>query len=142
MKRVLLERFAWTPFGTFGRLSVEDAFHCFTVEKVWANNEPRESCIPEGTYPLVLDRYLKGDYDAYEVKGVPQRSRILIHKANTADELAGCIAPGLSLGWVHERWAVASSGIAFEQFMQAMQREPGTLRVTHIETPGTYWRVA
>lgn len=133
MKRVTLTRFCWGPMGVFGRLTVEDAFHCFTVEEVWAGNAARISCIPEGTYPLVLDRYHKGGYDAYEVKGVPARSRILIHVGNTIDDLMGCIAPGLSLAWVHEKWAVASSGIAFEKFMVAMNRQPGELVITHLD---------
>ena len=130
MKRVTLVRFAYTPFGVFGRMSVEDDFRCYTVEREWQDNATRVSCIPEGVYPLILDRYHKGNYDAYEVMGVPARDRILIHKGNTEDDLEGCIAPGKDLGWINQKWAVVQSVVAFQQFMEVMAREPGSLTIT------------
>ena len=46
-----LQRFAYTPFGTFGRLYMPE-FQCFTIERPWLNNVPKESCIPEGEYGI------------------------------------------------------------------------------------------
>ena len=56
---VKLERFAYTPMGTFGRLKVGD-FEFFTVERPWVDNEPFKSCVLEGEYELLLDHYHKG----------------------------------------------------------------------------------
>ena len=128
---VELTRFAYTPQGTFGHLKVGD-FQCFTVERPWYNNIARESCIPEGEYELILGRYNKGGYDAYELKGVPGRKLIKIHKGNTMDDLLGCIAPGTDLGYVNDKWAVTNSQKAYYGFMEAMGRdEHAIIRINH-----------
>ena len=116
---VQLERFAYTPFGTFGRLYVSD-FVCFTIERPWRDNAPNESCIPEGEYEIRLGRYNSGDYPAYEIMGVPDRTLIKIHIGNTMDDVLGCVAPGEALGWIERKWAVTSSEKAFKEFMAAM----------------------
>lgn len=116
---VELERFAYSPMGTFGRLRCPE-FQCFTVERPWADNRPSESCIPEGAYGLVLGTYNAGGYPAYEVTGVSGRSLIKIHRGNTMHDVRGCVAPGVALGWVHGAWAVTSSARAFSAFMRAM----------------------
>lgn len=117
--RVLLERFAYTPHGVFGRIKFPE-FECFTVERPWRDNKPRESCIPEGVYTILLGMYNRGGYPAYEVQEVPGRSLIKIHVGNTIDDVIGCIAPGKSLGYLERKWAVTSSGKAFKEFMKAM----------------------
>ena len=114
-----LERFAYTPFGVFGRLMFPE-FQCFTVERPWLDNRPRESCIPEGSYEMQLGRYNRGNYPAYELLNVPGRSLIKIHIGNTMDDLLGCVAPGKALGWVENKWAVTSSRVAYGEFMEAM----------------------
>lgn len=118
-------RFGSTPDGTFGTLSVGGQ-SWYTVERPWVQNKPSISCIPAGTYPLVLGMFYSGDgpggrpdYPAYEVQGVPGRSLIKIHKANRAIQLAGCIAPGKFLGCESGHWAVLDSTTAFKEFMLA-----------------------
>ncbi len=126
---VQLERFAYTPFGTFGRLYVPE-YQCFTVERPWLNNTLKESCIPEGEYKIVLGAYNRGGYEAYELLDVPERSLIKIHVGNTMDDLLGCIAPGKALGFIERKWAVTSSKKAFKEFMSAMGgSETSTLRI-------------
>lgn len=119
MIEVLLERFAYSPFGVFGRLMLPE-FECYTVERPWMDNKVRLSCIPEGNYTLKLGAYNRGGYPAYEVTGVPGRSLIKIHIGNTIDDVVGCIAPGKSLGYMEKKWAVGSSKKAFREFMEAM----------------------
>ena len=133
MKEVLIKRFADTPMGVFGRFIV-DSYQCYALEPQWLNNQPNVSCIPAGRYRLKLGVHHRGtddptdDYPAYEVEGVAGRSLIKIHRANTMDELAGCIAPGVELGWIPPnpsrnqpgRWAVLDSASAYRKFMHAM----------------------
>ena len=125
-----LRRFADSPMGTFGRLTLPDGWGCFTVERPWAQNKPGVSCIPVGTYQLKLDQYHKGGYPAYEVTGVPNRARILIHRANRAEEVEGCIAPGTSLGSIQGEWAVTNSGTAFDHLMLALVNSPPELVIS------------
>lgn len=127
---VTLERFAWTPWGVFGQLSMPE-FECYTVERPWRNNLPRVSCIPEGIYDMVLSRFNRGGYPAYELLGVPNRSLIKIHAGNTMDDVIGCIAVGKQPGYLNSRWAVTSSRNTLEGFMAAMGgAEQARIRVT------------
>jgi hypothetical protein len=119
--RIILRRFAYTPMGTFGHLiMLGNEFECYTVERPWKDNQPEISCIPEGNYELVLGRFNKGGYPAYEFVEVPGREYIKIHIANTMDDVLGCIGLGSSLGFVQGKWAVTLSSRAHTQFMRAM----------------------
>jgi hypothetical protein len=127
--RMDLVRFAMTPYGTFGRLRCGDR-EWFTVEKPWNNNVPQTSCIPAANYFLRLGTYNHGGYPAYEIIGVPDRSMIKIHKANLADELLGCIAPGKELGWIKNKWAVTRSSEAYTELMATAEVEqPLTINI-------------
>lgn len=124
----LILRRGYTPRGAFGELSTPTQNLC-TLERPWLSNQTYVSCIPEGIYTLrkrrsgVVERSTGGRYlHGWEVTDVPARTYIMIHPANTMDELAGCIAPGLSTGVLPDKsgqsqWAVLSSLAAFEMLM-------------------------
>lgn len=116
---VVLNRFAYSPMGTFGQIVI-DQTKLFTVERPRGSNRPSLDCIPEGLYPLRLGTYNKGGYPAYELLEVPGRSLIKIHIGNTSRDVKGCISPGLALGFVGGQWAVTSSATAYNAFMEAM----------------------
>ncbi len=83
----------YDPLGTNGLLFSGAQLVCRTIELPWKDNAARISCIPEGPYELAR-RYSKKYGHHLLVKGVPNRSYILIHPANiAAKELQGCIAP-------------------------------------------------
>ena len=106
---ITLERFAYTPTETQGRLIVDD-FECFTLEQPWRpcdnpGGEPYHSCIPDGNYALFpFSRRNKSKAFAivneslgvylYGKRGDPFRFLCLIHAANFVNEVEGCIAPG------------------------------------------------
>jgi hypothetical protein len=120
---VILERYGSIPtMGTFGRLWIEGThFKCLTVECPDLNNTPGKSCIPKGTYPLRLSHYYAGGYPAFEICDVPNRSRILIHIANTINDIKGCVGLGDRFGWVVGKWAVLNSKQTLSAFMGAME---------------------
>ena len=134
MKQLTLERFAYTPMGTFGRLRLGKEFLCYTLEEVWSNNRPSihgvqdGSCIPIGLYVLKRDNFPRHG-NCFEVTGVPGRSFILIHKGNTILDIEGCIIPGDKLGWFAERWAIApgTSGPAYDRLMKRLEGEDTAL---------------
>ena len=79
--------------GTNGMLFHKNQFLCFTIELPWRVNQRNVSCIPDGVYELCPFYSLQFKHH-FIVKGVPDRSGILIHPANDASgELRGCIAP-------------------------------------------------
>lgn len=66
-----------------------------TMELKWLNNTPQKSCIPEGTY-TVLPRTSPKYGKHFHIQNVPNRDLILIHSANFASQLLGCIGVGKS----------------------------------------------
>lgn len=91
---MILERFFFGSDCVIGRL-LFGGEQVFTLEKPWLNNQTYVSCIPEGEYqlgPWNSERFP----NVWQVRDVPGRTAILIHAANWADQIEGCIAPGLS----------------------------------------------
>ena len=122
MKTVILTRWASGLKATHGRLSVgEESW--LTVERPYT--DMAHPCIPVGTYVLKWDFYHKGGYAVYEVTGIPNRSRILIHGANRASDLEGCIAPGESLEIFGGEIGVTSSRASLAAFHKAMGNGSG-----------------
>ena len=84
---------------TLGNLTVFNGnrklFECVTLELPWKQNKRRESCIPAGQYVCLPHNSPKFGASLW-VQGVKGRSEILIHPANSHDQLLGCIAPGLA----------------------------------------------
>jgi hypothetical protein len=66
----------------------------FSLERGWKNNQNNISCIPEGTYKVVLEYSDRFKTDLWEIKGVPNRAECKFHSANYWYQLNGCIALG------------------------------------------------
>lgn len=140
---IQLERFAYSPMGTFGVLRYGD-FSCFTVERPWINNQSRISCIPEGDYKLVWHNgpkfgktvALVGGTVSQYPDGVAARSAILIHPANEMNDLQGCIGLGNGLGLIRNNWAVTSSLPAIHTFYKMLEENTNMLpsiQITQVE---------
>ena len=69
-------------------------FEAVSVELPDRDNQSNISCVPDGTYNVVLEHSPRFNMDLWELKGVPNRSECKIHSANYAHQLNGCIAPG------------------------------------------------
>jgi len=65
-----------------------------TLELPWRDNKKNVSCIPAGIYPIRPIIRPNGDW-ALLLENVKNRTAILIHVANYAREIKGCIAVGL-----------------------------------------------
>ena len=115
-----LERIAYLPEGTLGRLTLPNGWIGYTVERPWRGNSRFVSCIPEGEYELSWHQSSKYG-KLYPVgpllSGVPNRDGILIHPANLPSEVQGCIAPGLSFTFTATTPKVVSSQDAFKIIM-------------------------
>lgn len=116
MTPAIIERFCYAEDGTFGVMSVGD-ITIYTVERPWLNNQPGISCIPCGDYNCAPRHYHRGNYAAIELKEVPCRTHILIHKGNLPKHVQGCVAVGSYTGCLSGQWAVLNSAGAFNQLM-------------------------
>jgi len=130
---MLIDRFAYTKMGTLGQLIVGDLY-LYTIELPWRGNERNESCIPPGVYQY--QRHESPRFgETLWLRGVPERSEILIHAANSPADLNGCIGPGLDYGWWSDRGelAVWDSRDALQQLLSKCDHE-GTINI-HTWTP-------
>ena len=112
---LILERFAHLKDRTMGVLSFKDV-ELYTIERPWIpspyhrGGKNFESCVPDGEYTLrpfnsekhpdcfILENE---DLDVFQITpqgaGTKGRWAILIHVGNSAEDVVGCIAPGLNL---------------------------------------------
>lgn len=131
---ITLERFAYSPDGTFGNLTLPDGTDFYTVERPWLGNKPYVSCIPEGTYSLGL-RYssavkasTKEEFDeGWEVQDVINRTFIMLHPANYPIELKGCIGVGYGYKTMIDRAGNPRNGVthsreAFRELMGMLEQ--------------------
>lgn len=122
---------------TRGVLTFPDGYELYTIENPWKQNKTYVSCIPEGTYDLamrvspVVQRTSRGRYEeGWEVIDVPDRTYIMFHIANTADDVEGCIGVGISEGRLAGKRAVLKSRVGFNKFMNKMkERDSWTLYI-------------
>lgn len=137
MKHFKLKR-RYFEHGTFGTLHREDGSRvCCVVERAFENNQPGKSCVMEGSYTLYPHQSPRfGQCYALEAEtlgvtreGPSLRTHILIHKANRASELQGCLAPGVAFGVVGGDWAVVNSAGAFDSLMAELGGEPARLTI-------------
>ena len=125
MKTLVLNR-TYFKDATIGHLFIagEDNPVWHTIERPDLDNKRNVSCIPEGKY--LVKPYSSNKYpDVWEVQDVPNRSKILFHGANWAHQLEGCIAVGLSSGYMKYGTdilkAVTSSGNAIHEMKKVLQ---------------------
>jgi hypothetical protein len=152
----LLQRFADTPFGTFGFLDLGTVGGAgperfCTGEDDWFENAPHVSCIPAGRYHCARSAYHGGRGTTFEVMGVPRRSRILFHGGATEEDTRGCILLGLDFGAfsvadedapgrpMRVKWGVTDSATAFRRFLERLEGVEAFLLEIVWAPPGT-WR--
>ena len=119
---MILRRFRSDEIGTFGTLELKGKVY-FTVEKPWKDNQPFESCIPDGEYTLVPHGHYKNDGNVVALVGETvshyqdpdfKRYACLIHTANYPKDVVGCI--GLGQDYSAENNMVTNSRESIKEF--------------------------
>lgn len=143
-----LRRYSYSDTETEGVLTDPSGeLRLATIERPWIPNpngapggKPSASCVPDGLYRLqphvrpngdnvyILTSSELGVY-RFPQDHMPDRGRnlILIHAANWADQVEGCIAPGLSRNPMVRNGriaqAVANSGAAMARLRDVLGHE-------------------
>ena len=87
--------------------------------------------IPAGRHRCTRDYFYRGRHETFLIH-VAGHDRLLFHKANTEDEIEGCIAIGRRFGLLHGKPAILESADGFAEFMAwAGRRQLFTLLVRH-----------
>lgn len=126
--QVSIEREPSTETGTIGRLSINGAFLCYSLEP----SEDRNvyPAIPVGTYGIRMYPSPKFGRMVPLITGVQGRQFIEIHPGNTDKDTEGCIL----LGTAHNGEDLVNSRVAVEMFqskiaMPLASGEPVTLTI-------------
>lgn len=102
-----LKRIAFRPTYTIGKLFIDGKYFCDTIEDVnrdlnhdgdlTDSNEGKiyaQTCIPFGTYTVIVNRSPKMKRDLPRLLNVPHFDGILIHRGTSEKSSAGCIIVG------------------------------------------------
>jgi hypothetical protein len=95
--RIRLERIERNRNCTIGKIYVDDAFQCYSLEDVVRPHGikvPGATAIPAGTYPVQITFSPRFKVWMPLLIGVPNFSGIRIHPGNKADDTEGCILVG------------------------------------------------
>lgn len=128
MKKLILKRIDSSSECVLGVLELDGKEICKTLELPWRDNQKGISCIPAGEYKL--SPYPSSRFgEVYIVNDVPNRTGILIHTGNTADDIEGCILVGDSYGKLNGKKAVLNSRQAFNLLKETLGEEEYLLNV-------------
>ena len=147
----IIDRWGTTPDGVFGEFIIahdgDELFRAFTVEQPWNNNKPFHSCIPSGNYqlkPFYSEKYghtfcIIGNTVSEQQQEGYERFACLIHAANKASELAGCVALGKGryFDGVEKVWAVGPSKDTVGEALNILNQAANLIDLT-INAPITF----
>lgn len=130
MKKLTLKRINSSSECVLGVLELDDKEVCKTLELPWRDNQKGISCIPTGEYKL--SPYPSSRFgEVYIVNDVPNRTGILIHTGNTADDIEGCILVGDSYGKLNGKKAVLNSKQTFKVLKELLGNEEYMLNIVN-----------
>lgn len=122
MKRIRVKRIWSNDTGTFGVMCDTGGPFAVTVELPWRNNAVRVSCIPAGLYSI--DRVKSPKFgNTFGISNVEGRTHILLHRANTIDDLLGCIGVAEAFNVVNGVRGVTESAKGFAEFLKLLEGE-------------------
>jgi hypothetical protein len=89
------------PTVTLGKLYIDGVFECHTLEDCDRKLEgsgvkiPKETAIPRGLYPVIIDYSVRFQKQMMHVLNVPQFEGVRIHAGNSEKDTEGCILLGI-----------------------------------------------
>ena len=122
--KLRLIRDKFTDKSTIGKLYVDSPYvFCNTLEDVDRRLENGgekvygQTCIPRGTYDVVIDYSSRFKKRMPHILNVPQFDGIRIHPGNTDRDTEGCILVGVTRGDDF----IGDSRLAYNELMAAME---------------------
>ena len=111
-----VRRFEFSAQSTIGGFLIGGGFFCWSLEDP-SRDGPKvmgETCIPVGTYTVVLDWSNRFQKQMPHILDVPGFSGIRIHPGNDAADTSGCVL----LGFQRAQDQIWDSRLAFDLFME------------------------
>lgn len=121
--KLRLERDEVTTEATIGKLYVDEAFECYTLEDIPRDEKIKhQTCIPTGTYRIVINHSPAFGRELPLLLNVPEFEGIRIHAGNTKDHTSGCILVGKTRGTDRIGESKAALEILFAKIQSALKR--------------------
>lgn len=114
--------------STIGRLLIEGAFQCWTLEDITRPVKiAGKTAIPSGTYKVIITESNRFKRRLPLLVDVPGFVGIRIHPGNCAADTEGCILVGSSFGVDR----VNNSRVAFDKLFDMLEHaNPDTMEIT------------
>lgn len=119
---LLVQRFAFSPRSTVGRLFIDGKFHSFTLEPVLTDEDVKPRAIPEGTYPVVKRWSEKHKRFVPGLQDVPEFVNVEIHPGNSPEDTLACLLVGMVYTGDHPDF-VGASQIAFDDIYATLEHQ-------------------
>lgn len=132
--KLLLTRFQATDNSTVGRLLVDGAPECYTLEDALRYPGQKiadKTAIDPGTYRVVIDASTRFRRLMPHVLDVPDFTGIRIHWGNTDADTRGCILVGHA--WVPGSERITGSQVAFDQLFAKLEAAEARGEVIELE---------
>lgn len=130
MKTIKITRTFQNDKQTLGVCTIYDEqnraiFSGLSLERGWLDNKKNISCVPKGSYDVVLEYSNAFKKELWELKKVPNRTECKFHAANFWHQLKGCISLGSRLVDIDKDgyYDVTSSGNTMLSFHIALRGE-------------------
>jgi len=147
---ITLTRHSYSPTETMGTIPLPDGVVLDTIEPPWIFDEthgsrPFESCIPDGVYDMIPVESEKHGKTwvlvnhknlVFADQHAHGRYACMIHAANWARQLNGCIAPGVDRRIMGGANAVAGSRKAMDVLREVLNWGEKGHRLIIKPTPG------
>lgn len=135
--KLKIYRDTFTEESTIGDLSVDGSFFSYALEDYDRKMEDGgkkvygKTCVPRGTYDVVIDFSPKYNKEMPHVLNVPGFEGVRIHPGNMAKDSEGCIL----VGSTKSKDFIGNSTTTFNKLMTLMDEayaksEPITLEIT------------
>lgn len=100
--KLILIRKTITDQSTIGDLSLDGVFQCYTLELSCRKQDGKKTCIPSGTYEVLMQWSTRFQMNTPHLQNVPGCTFIEIHPGNSAKDTEGCILLGQTqdIDWV------------------------------------------
>lgn len=129
MDEIVVNRMIYTDISTVGDFTLLGKPLCNSIElSCRRGDEKGLRAIPPGRYRIIINESPRLKRLTPRLIDVPGREGILIHSANRAEELDGCIAPGIYDPSSPD--FVSSSRKYFEIIMNELAAVKGEMHIT------------
>ena len=125
-----LKRQWFTKATTIGELFVDGVFECYVLEDrfrlPWEAKVPRETCIPCGTFPVIINESPRFGVEMPLLLSVPGFTGVRIHPGNGPADTEGCLLPGLEV----DADRVLQSREAYQALFQKLGANTSPITIT------------